>query len=79
MIKFTKWLFAIGIILLVGVIYMVSATGLGLKGIHNAKIMKQANKGCPEVDEFGNCLTRSYRSAYYRDYYFDNSSYGRGK
>lgn len=70
----------IGLLLVIGLTFYISANGAGLKSIYNAKIIKQASQNCPgQVDEFGNCLVPNYRSAYYRDYYFDNSSYRKGK
>jgi hypothetical protein len=81
MLNFTRALILGGTAMVLGSVYYLSAAGAGMQGIHNRKIIKIASQDCPSgrVDEFGNCLERNYRSAYYRSYYFDNSSYGRGK
>ena len=81
MINLTRGLIIGGVALTIGTTSYISATGVGLGGIHNKEVIQAASRDCPSgrKDEFGNCIERNYRSAYYRSYYFDNSSYGKGK
>ncbi len=75
-----RMIMLVGVTLLLGLTFYLSSYGVGLKSIYDAKIIKAASQNCPgKVDEFGNCMVQNYRSAYYRDFYFDNSSYRKGK
>ncbi len=77
---FARLLIFGGTTLFIVLLAYVSLTGGGLRTMHNRSVIKAASQDCPgQKDEYGNCLEASYRSAYYRNFYFDNSSYGRGK